>query len=123
MSTLNELLEKPDGSIPGIHLSNLLDNMPVEQRNVTLQSLLKKVRYEGMVELVGTDIEEVLRAAHQGYIGHDQIVDLLYKGRQSVSSCNIMTHTLKEMNYKIISQRVNHYAYYIKAQRCPPPTI
>lgn len=117
MTTLNQILEAPDGSIPSLDIKDLLDMLPIGERNTVLQNLLKKIKYDGYIELTGLDLDDVIRASYIGYIDNNILVELLYKDRQSALSCDIMCEMLKSINFKIINTRTNHYIYYIKAQR------
>lgn len=118
MTALDKLLELPDGSVPSVNIANLLDSVDISERQKTLESILKKIKYEGFIELTGTDLSEVFRAAYQGYIEYEEIIELLYAGKQSVATGELVAAILTDLNFKVITHRTNHYIYHIKAQRC-----
>lgn len=115
---IETLLKAPDGSIRTIDVNNLLDSVPHNERVTTLVNVAKKIRYEGLLEIAGTDLGEVLRAYRQGYIELDKVNELILSGRQSVGTAESVIDQLKQLNFKIMNVRVNHYMYYIQAQRC-----
>jgi hypothetical protein len=113
---IETVLKHPDGSVKALDINNLLDS--VAERSELLQQIAKKIRYEGTLELIGVDLDEVVRAYQQGYIELPEVNEKLYAGRQSASTAEKMISELRSLNFQVINVRSNHHTYYIRAKRC-----
>ncbi len=117
-NTLENLI---DGSLESLNIGNSLDLVKYDERFQTLVNICKKLRYSGVIELSGTELGDLSRHIHQGYVSTKDANSLLFDiGGQSVAPMTEVTEQLQSMNFKIVNARRNKYQYYIKAVRAEP---
>ena len=121
MPSLNELIKNtPDGSLPELAIADTLDHVPQENRLELLTILCKKVKYNGVLELTGTDIKDLTSSMYRNDLSLNEINQLLYgRDNKSVSHLEDVVNHIKNLNFKVINERRNKHIYYIKAQRQP----
>ncbi len=106
-----------DASCDNINIGSCLDYIPVQYRITILQKILSKLRYNGSVEIDGTDIVEVSRSIYYGGLVGENICVALYNGKQSVDSIGNFSNLLEQFGLHINIKQINGFSYYIKATR------
>ncbi len=106
-----------DASCDHISVGVCLDYLPVQYRIQVLQKILSKLRYEGIIEVEGTDIIEVSRLIYYGGLVSEDMCSTLYNGKQSIDSINNFVNLLEQLGLYIITKQIDGLSYYIKAKR------
>lgn len=104
-----------DGSIDVIGLGPTLDY--VEKRDQLLTDIVKKLRYNGTIELVGSDVFDIARGLYVCELNLDDAHNFLYNGRQSCDTLQNVVNTLEELGLKVNIKRIHKFTYYVKATR------
>lgn len=86
-------------------------------REQALLSCVKKLRYDGRIVITGVDIEEVTRELASRRISVLDAINILYRGRNSASSLNIMIDMLRQCGLEILFGRIDNFHYFVTAVR------
>ncbi len=98
-----------------INVSDCLDYFL--DRNNILVTLISKLRYNGKIIIMGTDLLDVCRALTFGKLSVDEGWQVLYSGRLSCSTLNSVKGILQNHKLKIEQAYCSSLKYYVVATR------
>lgn len=113
--TMDEIQKLEDSVCTELYAGTILDYCV--NRNDTLATLAKKIRYGGELILCGTDLLSVATSFSFGSINSQQASDMLYNEKQSTSSIEYMCQMLTNMGFSINHTTIINNQYTITAQR------
>jgi len=113
--SIAEIEALPNAGMTEIDCDLTLDR--VGDRSQVLTVILKKLRKGGRLIIKGNDVDEIARLVHLKLVSQDNLLPILYNGRQSISSVNLMVSTLKQAGLKILNARMENAEYFIVAER------
>jgi 2-polyprenyl-3-methyl-5-hydroxy-6-metoxy-1,4-benzoquinol methylase len=115
---ISSIGELDDAAYEEILVSDNLDF--VDDRDAFTDEIVKKIRYGGKVVFSGVDIFEVARGIIGRNIQAQDINQILYLRRCSVSNVFDICKKLSSLGLKIINKRINNYRYTVIAERPSP---
>ena len=115
---ISSIGELDDAAYEEILVSDNLDF--VDDRDAFTDEIVKKIRYGGKVVVSGVDIFEVARGIIARNIQAQDINQILYLRRCSVSNVFDICKKLSSLGLKIINKRINNYRYTVIAERPSP---
>jgi hypothetical protein len=105
-----------NNSCEEIIVSDTLDYIPYENINKTLFDIIQKIRLNGKLIIVGTDVRCVCRLTATDAISIEQFCSLI-RGFQSMNTEFNIKHLLASAGLKVESSLINHHKYEIIAVR------
>ena len=115
---ISSIGELDDAASEELLVSDNLDF--VDDRDAFTDEIVKKIRYGGKVVFSGVDIFEVARGIIARNIQAQDINQILYLRRCSVSNVFDICKKLSSLGLKIINKRINNYRYTVIAERPSP---
>lgn len=103
-----------------IRLGNTLDFY--RNRDDLLKLTLSKIRYGGKISMCGTDVEVLARGIYNGAFSKEQINDMLYSDKASISDCQSVKNILLESGFVLEKTRFENTEYFLEATR-PKPNV
>ena len=117
---INSLGSVDNATVDKIVLDDLLDYIPYDKRNLILLEVIKKLRYNGTLELSGLDIYALSNFNDDGEFSIEQLNKLIYNGKQSMTSLMFMDILFRQYNLIVEIKRIDRLFYYFKVRRpCP----
>ena len=92
----------------------------MDNRDEFTDEIVKKIRYGGRVVFSGVDIFEVARGIIARNIQAQDINQILYLRRCSVSNVFDICNKLSSLGLNIVKKRINNYRYTVIAERPSP---
>ena len=90
-------------------------------RDEFLGVIVSKLRYNGILNINGIDLQDVIFHGSTGMLDISQLQKLLYQGKLSADSFEQMRDKLQKLGLTIISYTINQNQYFITAKRLLPP--
>jgi hypothetical protein len=112
---INQVNAIPDASCNLLHVGNCLDFIQNSQE--ALPQFVKKLRYGGQIVIEGVDLVEVGMGVSNNTLPIPQAQSLLFSGRQSCTTMDIMIQVVRQLGLRPIKTRLMQYKYLIRAER------
>ena len=101
-----------------IEIGNCLDY--ALERNEILQVAISKLRYNGVLNMNGIDLDEIMYNAVAGKINTQQLQQLLYSGKMSADTYENTINQLQQAQLTITNETLSDNQYFITAKRRLP---
>jgi hypothetical protein len=115
-----------DAEATEIIASDVIDYLPLNEVNNVIDHWIKKLRYNGIIVIGGTDLTETSKAIAQ-YRLDVTLANQLLHGNQSkpylikrvtMTALGLSNYLQEKHKLKILKKRINDYRMIIEAQRC-----
>ena len=110
-----DLVSVDNASCKEIYLGYLLDEIKDESKEDVLDSIIRKMRHGGKIEITGTDLKEVARQLTYGSIEEARAIELV--STYNLCSIHFLAELLASRGLKILNKRLVNLGYYISAER------
>lgn len=118
---LNQLnLYADDGEVTDLVALDVMDYVPIQQKEPLLENWLKTIALNGTITIGGTEIKNVARAFYLNQIDLNQFAELSYGIQVSKSgliTAERMRQILEHVGFKVLEVRIANFSYYVKAKR------
>lgn len=114
---VTKLASITDASVDNLRIQTTLDYVLPSERADVISECVDKVRYGGTIEIYGVDIDEISRSIFLGELTLNDINDLLYNNRRSISNLHDTVNYLVGRGLTIKIKRVHERIFYVKAIR------
>jgi hypothetical protein len=120
-ANVNELgLYVDDGEAKEIIALDLIDYVPIQEKENIVRHWLSKLALGGTITIGGNDLGQITKAFAYNQLELSQAAELLYGNqlaRSGLVTCAQMRKILEGGGLKIIESRLSNFSYYVKAER------
>lgn len=114
---IDEISTLPIGFYTEIVLDKTLDLLPSSEREGILSSLLTKLRYNGLITIIGTDYYELCRQVVLQNLADPKEISSLFENLKSISSIFVLENDLTSKGLVINTKGLEGLEYIISGKK------